>query len=70
VVNNILDFSKLEAGQVTPEAIDFSVERLINSPASSARASPLDLKSLSAPGLRHSAQGGWKPTGSARSTAR
>jgi signal transduction histidine kinase/ActR/RegA family two-component response regulator len=33
VVNNILDFSKLEAGQVTPEAIDFSVEHLINSVA-------------------------------------
>jgi signal transduction histidine kinase/ActR/RegA family two-component response regulator len=33
VVNNILDFSKLEAGQVTPEAIDFSVGHLINSVA-------------------------------------
>jgi signal transduction histidine kinase/CheY-like chemotaxis protein len=29
VVNNILDFSKLEAGQVKPEAIDFSIEHSI-----------------------------------------
>jgi signal transduction histidine kinase len=30
VVNNILDFSKLEAGQVNPEAIDFNIEQAIN----------------------------------------
>ncbi|WP_044408456.1 ATP-binding protein [Rhodopseudomonas palustris] len=30
VVNNILDFSKLEAGQLTPESIDFSVRQSIN----------------------------------------
>jgi PAS domain S-box-containing protein len=30
VVNNILDFSKLEAGQVKPEAIDFNIDRSIN----------------------------------------
>jgi PAS domain S-box-containing protein len=33
VVNNILDFSKLEAGQVKPEAINFSVEYSINAAA-------------------------------------
>ena len=30
VLNNILDFSKLEAGQLTPEAIDFNVKQSIN----------------------------------------
>jgi PAS domain S-box-containing protein len=30
VVNNILDFSKLEAGQLTPEAIDFNIADAIN----------------------------------------
>src|SRR5262249_49557470 len=30
VLNNILDFSKLEAGQVTPEAIDFNIRQSIN----------------------------------------
>ncbi|NVN84912.1 MAG: response regulator [Rhodopseudomonas sp.] len=30
VVNNILDFSKLEAGQLNPESIDFSVRQSIN----------------------------------------
>jgi signal transduction histidine kinase/ActR/RegA family two-component response regulator len=31
VLNNILDFSKLEAGQVNPESIDFSIKHSINS---------------------------------------
>lgn len=31
VVNNILDFSKLEAGQLKPEAIDFSIRHAIKS---------------------------------------
>jgi signal transduction histidine kinase/ActR/RegA family two-component response regulator len=30
VVNNILDFSRLDAGQVTPEAIHFSIQHVIN----------------------------------------
>jgi signal transduction histidine kinase/CheY-like chemotaxis protein len=31
VVNNILDFSKLEAGQLTPEMIDFNIKNSLNS---------------------------------------
>ncbi|WP_295850062.1 ATP-binding protein [Tardiphaga sp.] len=31
VVNNILDFSKLEAGQLTPEVIDFNIKNSLNS---------------------------------------
>jgi signal transduction histidine kinase/FixJ family two-component response regulator len=30
VLNNILDFSKLEAGQLKPEAIDFNLQHVIN----------------------------------------
>jgi signal transduction histidine kinase/CheY-like chemotaxis protein len=33
VVNNILDFSKLDAGQVKPETINFSIEHSINGAA-------------------------------------
>jgi signal transduction histidine kinase/ActR/RegA family two-component response regulator len=55
VLNNILDFSKLEAGQVNPESIDFSIKHSINSVISllgpRAAGRGLKLKAILAPDL-------------------
>jgi signal transduction histidine kinase len=58
VVNNILDFSKLEAGQLTPEAIDFDIGHTIEGVAAllgpKARGQGLALETSLAPDLpRH-----------------
>src|SRR6201999_1344980 len=61
VVNDIIDFSKLEAGQVTPEAIDFSagnpIESVVALLGPKAREQGLALRTSLAPGMPQALNG-------------